>query len=115
MKYKNNSMEKKNLFSTIKSWFYNLFHNSKENNDEKQNNKIEKSTMHKEQNIFDEYRKKNERHQHLVQLQQKYENKEILEENMSIEDKADLEKLYEEEIIALKRKIRSFEIKLGKS
>lgn len=63
-------------------------------------------------NTFDEYRKKNERHQYLLQLQKKFENKLILESDISESDKADLEVLYMEQISNLKRKIRTVESKI---
>ena len=65
-------------------------------------------------NTFDEYRKKSERHQYLLQLQNMFENKMILESDIGESDKADLEALYMEQISNLKRKIRTVESKIQK-
>ena len=50
-----------------------------------------------------------------MNLQRKYKNKEVFEEDMSEEDRIDLENLYIEQNTELKRKIRSLESKIAKS
>lgn len=70
--------------------------------------------MNKEESIFDEYRKKHERHKYLLQLQKRFESKMILESDMSKSDKAELEDLYIEQIADLKRKIKSVDVKVQK-
>ncbi|MBQ9279699.1 MAG: hypothetical protein IJ215_01440 [Clostridia bacterium] len=61
-----------------------------------------------------EHREKNERRQYLLNLQRKYKNKELLEEEMSEEDKIALENLYMEQNAELKRRIRTLESKIAK-
>lgn len=61
-----------------------------------------------------EYREQSKRRQYLLSLQRKYKNKEILEEEMSEEDRIDLEKLYEEQNAELKRKIKSLDSRIAK-
>ena len=117
MKNQNNSLEKNNFISKIKSWWYNIFHKSKkaeEKLDNNQNTILSVNKQHEVRNTFDEYRKKNERRQYLIQLQSKFENKMILESNISESDKTDLEALYIEQIDDLKRKIRTAENKIQK-
>lgn len=115
MKNQNNSLEKNNIFSKIKSWWYNIFHKAKkEKVNALEDTIVSEKNNGEETNIFDEYRKKNERHQYLMQLQSKFENQMILESDISESDKADLEALYIEQIDNLKRKIRNTESKIQK-
>lgn len=117
MKNQNNSLEKNNIFSKIKSWWYNIFHKTKKVEEETkvvQDTIANENNKNKERNIFDEYRKKNERHKYLLQLQNRYENKMILESDISEKDKTDLEALYIEQIGDLKRKIKSVDTKIQK-
>lgn len=115
MKNQNKSLEKNSIFSKIKSWWYNLFHKvKKEEVQVVQNVIVSENNKMEENNIFDEYRKKNERRRYLFQLQNKYENKMILESEMNENDKAELEVLYIEQIGDLKRKIKSVDTKIQK-
>lgn len=115
MKNQNNSLEINNIFSKIKSWWYNVFHKAKK---EKvytvEDTIVDRKNKSEETNIFDEYRKKNERHKYLLQLQSRYENKIILESDMSENDKTELEALYIEQINNLKRKVKTVESKIQK-
>ena len=118
MKNQNNGLERKNLFFKIKSWLYNLFYKSSNINEEnigepKEANQ-ESITKNKEQNVFDEYRKMNERYQYLLQLQKRFENKNIHETDMNQNDKKDLEKLYIQQIGELKVNIGLVESKIKK-
>lgn len=105
-----------NWIDKIKSWVYCLFHKptqmiSSSIDEQLVNSTIEKA---KENNFFDEYKQKNERQQYLLNLQRKYKSKEILEKDMSEEDRIDLENLYVEQNNELKRKIRSYDHELIK-
>ena len=105
------------FFSNIKSWWYNIFHKSKkldECSTKEEDNNANKSTSVEERNIFDEYRRKTEKHNYLLQLQKRFENKIILENEISDVDKSDLEVLYIEQINNLKRNIRTVENKIQK-
>lgn len=116
MKNQNKSLEKNSVFSRIKSCWYNIFHNSKNAKDKLNDNKdtnVSVNNQFEVMNTFDEYRKKNERYQYLMQLQSKFENKKILESDISGNDKADLEALYIEQIDNLKRKIRAVDNKIN--
>lgn len=122
MKNQNNSLETNTIFSKIKSWWYNLFHKSNGNSIEPQNvsqdtnNALnEEININKPKDFFEEYKEKNERREYLLNLQRKYKNKEILEEEMTEEDRTDLENLYMEQNMELKRKIRSFDSKIAKA
>ena len=115
MKNQNNSLEKNNIFSKIKSWWYNIFHKAKkEKVNAVEDTVVSGNNKSEERNIFDEYRRKNERRRYLLQLQNKYENKMILESEMSERDKNELESLYIEQIGDLKRKIKSVDTKIQK-
>ena len=117
MKNQNNSLEKNNIFSKIKSWWYNIFHKTKKVEEEikvVQDTIANENGKNEERNIFDEYRKKNERQKCLLQLQNRYENKMILESDMSESDKTELEALYIEQINNLKRKVKTVESKIQK-
>ena len=115
MKNQNNSLEKNNIFSKIKSWWYNIFHKAKkEKVNAVEDTVVSENNKSEESNIFDEYRKKNERHKYLLQLQNSYENKMILESDMSESDKTELEALYIEQIGDIKRKIKSVNTKIQK-
>ena len=90
MKNENNSLEKNNIFSKIKSWWYKIFHKSKkaeEKSSDNQDTSVGVNNQLEVKNTFDEYRKKNERRQYLMQLQNKFENKIILENDISESDK----------------------------
>lgn len=121
MKNQNDSLENQNLFLKVKSWLYNIFHNSqlresKTENIESINIVLNEAKLDNKPNNFREsYAEKNERRQYILDLQRKYKNKEILEENMSDEDRFDLENLYEEQNTALKRRIKELELKIEKS
>lgn len=121
MKNQNNNLEKNNIFSKMKSWMYNLIHKSKKNDLLLKSDEYTPTTSdvlkenNKENNFFEEYRLKNERHQYLLNLQRKYKNKEILERDMSQEDRNDLENLYIEQNNELKMKIRSIDFKITKA
>ena len=91
-----------------------MSNNVDEKLNEKQNTTVSVNNQPEVMNAFDEYRKKNERHQYLLQLQNKFENKMIFERDISESDKADLEALYMEQISNLKRKIRTVESKIQK-
>lgn len=115
MKNQNNSLEKNNIFSKIKSWWYNIFHKAKkEKINAVEDTVVSENNKSEERSIFDEDRKKNDRHRYLLQLQNKYENKMIVESDMSENDKAELEALYIEQIGDLKRKIKSVDTKIQK-
>ena len=108
-----NKLQKNTIFLKLKSWWYNLTHkNSKSPTDPL----ILQDDIHEEitskQMPFAEYRQLNERQTYLIELQKKFENKEILEKDIEIQDKNDLEKLYREQINNLKREIKNFEKKL---
>ena len=121
MKNQNDSLENQNLFLKVKSWLYNIFHNSqlresKTENIESINIVLNEAKLDNKPNNFREsYAEKNERRQYILDLQRKYKNKEILEENMSDEDRFDLENLYEGQNTALKRRIKELELKIEKS
>lgn len=57
-------------------------------------------------NLSDSLQKENKKRRELLELQQKYENGEILEESLSEEQKIELEKLYDEQIQKLDEKIK---------
>ncbi len=111
MSEQNNSLRTNNIFSNIKTWFYNLFHKSKTNEVEsiEGNNNISNEENVKPKDYFAEYKEKSARRQYLLNLQRKYKNKEILEK-----DRIELENLYIEQNSELKREIRSFEAKINK-
>lgn len=121
MKNQNDSLENQNLFLKVKSWLYNIFHNSQLRESKTENIKSinivlnEAKLDNKPNNFRESYAEKNERRQYILDLQRKYKNKEILEENMSDEDRFDLENLYEEQNTALKRRIKELELKIEKS
>ncbi len=73
---------------------------------EHENNKLESN------NFLDEYRLKNERRKYLIDLQKKYKSGVITENDMSREDLNDLINLYIEQNMELKRKIKSYEMKM---
>ena len=73
---------------------------------EDENNKLESN------NFLDEYRLKNERRKYLIDLQKKYKSGVITENDMSKEDLNDLINLYIEQNMELKRKIKSYEMKM---
>lgn len=104
------------FWGKIKSWWYNIFHKSKKLDEclIQEDNNVNKSTSIVEENIFDEYRRKTKRHNYLLQLQKRFENKIILENEISDVDKSDLEVLYIEQINNLKRNIRTVENKIQK-
>ena len=76
---------------------------------EHENNKLESN------NFLDEYRLKNERRKYLIDLQKKYKSGVITENDMSREDLNDLINLYIEQNMELKRKIKSYEMKMKQS
>lgn len=106
-----------NLLNKIKSWVYRLFHKSQQSISSSPLEQSVDSTAEKikQDNFFDEYKLKNERRQYLLDLQKKYKAKEILEKDMSEEDKIDLENLYIEQNEELKRKIKSYDYKMKKA
>lgn len=120
MKKQNNDLESFKLFNKVKSWIYNLFNkasnmNSKLNDVEvraNETNNLKNSV--KKSGFFEEYKKKNERREYLLNLQRRYKAKEILEQDMSEDDRSDLENLYIEQNNELKRKIRSYDSKISK-
>lgn len=120
MKKHSNVLESTTFFNKVKSWVYNLFHkapnmNSKIEEIETRAYKINdlKSSVKKD-DFFEEYKQKNERREYLLNLQRKYKAKEILEQDMSEDDRSDLENLYIEQNNELKRKIRSYDLKISK-
>ena len=121
MNNQNNSLENNSLFNKVKSWFYHFFHKSPiiepgTSNAITDNTTVsEKEVTTKPKDFFEEYKEKNDRCQYLLNLQRKYKNKEVFEEDMSEEDRIDLENLYIEQNTELKRKIRSLESKIAKS
>lgn len=58
------------------------------------------------------YRKQQEERQALLELQKRYESNQIAEEELTEKEKADLEKLYLEQISELKRGIDNIEKKV---
>ena len=111
--------QRNTFFNNIKSWLYNIFHKSKKLNEclikQEDTEECESvSNKFQEKNSFDEYKKKAERHNYLLQLQKKFENKDILESEINEIDKADLVALYIEQIKNLKRDIRIIENKIRK-
>ena len=120
MKKHSNVLESTTFFNKVKSWVYNLFHkapnmNSKIEAIETRADEINdlKSSV-KRDDFFKEYKQKNERREYLLNLQRKYKAKEILEQDMSKDDRSDLENLYIEQNNELKRKIRSYNLKISK-
>ena len=116
MKKQNNSLEANTLFNKLKSWLYNLFHNSSQGKIEAQEN-IQTNTIQvdessKQKGFFEEYKDKEMRRQYLLDLQRKYKNKQIREDEMLEEDRISLENLYIEQNNELKRKIRSYDSKI---
>lgn len=118
MKKQNNSLETNTLFSKLKSWLYNLFHSSSKGKIEKQESvqtntiQVDKSSS-EQKGFFEEYKEKEMRRQYLLDLQRKYKNKQIREDEMSEEDRISLENLYIEQNNELKRKIRSYDSKIA--
>lgn len=106
-----------NWINKIKSWVHRLFHKSTQGISSSVNEQLVNSTIEKvkENDFFDEYKQKNERHQYLLNLQRKYKSKEILEKDISEKDRIDLENLYVEQNNELKRKIRSYDYEIEKS
>lgn len=100
----------------IKSWVYRLFHKSTQGISSSVNEQLVNSTIEKvkENDFFSEYKLKNERQQYLLNLQRKYKSKEILEKDISENDRIDLENLYVEQNNELKRKIRLYDYELIK-
>lgn len=110
-----NKIEMSSLFSKVKSWLHHLFHRT--------NNLIEESTVDapvdnekstRINNFFEEYKLKNERRDYLLDLQKKYKAGIISEGDMNEQDRIDLENLYIEQNMELKRKIRSYDSKIKK-
>ena len=99
------------IFMKIKNWFYNLFHSHKEIEAPKEENN-EKTNSNGERNYIEAQREKTQRHMYLIELQKRYKNGSILEEDLSEEDRIDLENLYVNQNNELKRKIKSLESKL---
>lgn len=115
MKNQNNNLKDRSIFSRIKSWWYNIFNKSKkieEKIDNKQNTTA--NVSFEANNVFEGYRKKNERYKYLIQLQNKFENKLILESDISENDKVELETLYVNQINDLRRRIKNIESKIQK-
>ena len=120
MKNQNNSLKSNNLFSKVKAWLYNMFKRSQKNRTNFENtDQVNATTVNeikvnnKPKNYFEECKEKNERRQYLLNLQTKYKNKEILEENMNEEDRTDLENIYMEQNMELKRKIRALDSEIA--
>lgn len=111
MNNQNNNLEKNNIFSKMKAWFNGLFHKPKIT---ETNMKNQENVDRKPKDFFEEYKEKEKRRQYLFELQKKYKNKEMLEKDMSEEDKDDLEKLYIEQNMELKRKIKAYDSKIAK-
>lgn len=115
------SNKSNDIFSNIKSWIYNLFHGSKMLEEKKENSKADETYNNSKNDVtikktyFEEQIEKSERHAYLIELQKKYKNHLILEENMSDDDKKDLESLYITQNNELKRKIRTLNIKMLKN
>lgn len=120
MKNENDGLETNNLFFKVKSWLYNIFHKSQiseSKSDKTESTSIvlnEQKDNNKPSNFFEDYREKTERRQYLLNLQRKYKNKEILEENMSDEDRIGLENIYAEQNAELKRRIKALDSKIAK-
>ncbi len=57
-------------------------------------------------NLLDSLQNENRKRKELLELQKKYENGEVLEEELSEEQKEELEKLYDEQISELDIKIK---------
>ena len=116
MKKEDNRLEVSNLFLKIKSWLYHLFHKSNSLTDD--NTTVTPKNLEnniKTNTFFEEYKLKNERREYLLNLQRKYKSGIITENNMSQEDRNDLENLYIEQNTELKRKIRTYDSKIEKS
>lgn len=114
MKNQNNNL-KWSVFSRIKHWWYNVFHKSKkiEGNIGNKQNTIASVSL-EANNVFEDYRKKSERYRYLMQLQNKFENKLILESDINENDKVELETLYVDQINDLRRRIKNIESKIRK-
>lgn len=113
---KNKNLKVDSLFDKVRSWLYDLFHKNKVKQlapIEEQSNKTKSDD--KKSNTFEEYQLKNERREYILNLQKKYKAKEIRQEEMSEEDRTDLENLYIEQNQELKRKIRTLEYKIDKA
>lgn len=121
MKNQNELLEIKNLFLKVKTWLYNAFHKSQisqiktENIESVNTVSNEQKDDNNQNNFCESCIEKNERRQYLLNLQRKYKNKEILEENMNDEERLGLEQLYDEQNIALKRRIKELDSKIAKS
>lgn len=116
MKKENNDLETENLFLKIKSWLYHLFHKS--NNLLKPNTSAVSKDLEKNiktNSFFEEYKLKNEKREYLLDLQGKYKSGIITESDMNQEDINELENLYIEQNMDLKRKIRMYESKINKT
>lgn len=114
MKKENNSIDKINLLSKIKSWCYHLFHLKGRNELTNNQEDIVISNNIPELTTFEKYRLQNERLQCLLKLQEDFEKGAIQEESINEKDKLDLESLYKEQINNLKRNIKNVEVKIQK-
>lgn len=111
MKKNNNALQKNSFLLKLKSWLFNLVHKNKK---QEIVESISESEILIEKKIpFSELREVNERHKYLLDLQHKFENNEIAEEDINDEDRTDLEKLYNEQISNIKREIVMYEKKMN--
>ncbi len=115
MKNQNNGLSTKNWFYRIKTWWHNFFSKSKlidDNVKKEQTSNCESAEITKKEN--DWYTEKYERKKYLLDLQRKYKNNEILEENIIEQDRIDLENLFIEQNDELKRRIIMLDRKISK-
>ncbi len=116
---KNNNLMEIGIISKIKRWLNQFFHKTYNNqnvsNTEIHGKSLNQLVSQKEsQNIFDKYRYIENRRQYLLKLQKKLEGNTISENELSDKDKADLEKLYIEQISELQRAIHNIGMKIKK-
>lgn len=110
---KKNNLKEVTIFSKIKSFIFNNFKKGNyESSIKNEQAPIDTPLNSKFSNFFEEQNQKIERRNYLIQLQHKYENGNIKESEINETDKKELEELYKENIIELKRKINAIDIKL---
>lgn len=114
---KNRDLQNIYFFSKVKSWIYHLFKKEVcvESKAEHTNSSdIQSSQVKTTNNFFEEYKMKSDRRKYLLDLQNRFESRALLEKDISSEDQKDLETLYIEQIGELKRNIHSVEYKIKK-
>ena len=104
---------KKNIFSKIKNFFRKLF-NKKSNDIQEEKVREEVVDSKESTNEFKEYIKKTENEDtKLLELQEKYHNREIDEKDLTEEQIDDLCQLYDKQIAEIKNRIAMKEQKLA--